>query len=114
MLTKFYKKQDIKFEDHPKFAGVKIAKLVNGIDGFGMGVSMLHIGPSVEIPVHTHNPQIDSIYVTDGKGEAFINGAWRNIETGDYIIVPAEAEHGVRNTGNDMLRLFIVHNPALF
>lgn len=114
MQAKFYKDSDIKFEDHPKYSGVKIAKLISEKDGLTMGVSQLIIESGIEIPIHTHDPHIDSIYVIDGKGEAFINGEWKVIEKGDYIIVPAKVEHGVKNKSDAPLRLFIVHNPALF
>ena len=113
-MTFFYKKEDIKFQPHPKFDGVKIAILIDKEKDPRLSVSMLSIEPGVEIPIHTHDTQADSIYVLEGKGEAFINGKWQEISSGDYIMVPPQEEHGVRNTGSAPLKLFIVHAPPLF
>ncbi|NPA49102.1 MAG: cupin domain-containing protein [Thermodesulfobacteria bacterium] len=110
----FYRREEIKFSDHPKFEGVKWALLVDSKKSSQASVSMLHIEPGVEIPIHTHETQIDSIYVLEGEGEAYVNGRWEKIKAGDYIFVPAKEEHGVKNTGEKALRLFIVHSPPLF
>ncbi len=110
----FIKNEEIQFKDHPKFAGVKIAILVSSQDTDRASVSMLRLEPGVEIPVHTHDSQVDSIYVLSGQGEAYVNGNWEKIGPGDYIFVPAGEEHAVRNIGHEELRLFIVHSPPLF
>ena len=102
------------FADHPKFAGVRIAVLVRGTDSDQISVSQLEIEPGVEVPVHTHELQSDSIFVLSGQGEAFINGTWRRIGPGDYILAPGHVEHAVRNTGSLALRLFVHHSPPLF
>ncbi|GAB6060265.1 cupin domain-containing protein [Desulfonatronum parangueonense] len=101
------------FVDHPKFSGVKIAVLVRGADSDRVSVSQLEIDPGVEIPIHIHDPQLDSIFVLSGMGEAYFNGEWRVFGTGDHLFAPTGVEHGVRNTGNEPLRLFIHHSPPL-
>ncbi|MEZ0328995.1 MAG: cupin domain-containing protein [Dissulfuribacterales bacterium] len=113
-MTVFYKSEGITFEQHPRFAGVKIAKLVTKDQGQAVGVSMLEIGAGVEIPIHTHDRELDSIFVLSGQGQAFIDGAWKDIGEGDYILVPATVEHGVKNKSERVLKLFIVHSPAIF
>ncbi len=113
-MAYFYKEKEIEFRDHPKFEGVKLAVLVDSSKNREVSISLLEIAPGVEIPIHTHERQIDSIYVLSGQGEAYVNGAWLAIEGGDYIFVPVKEEHGIRNTGKDPLRLFVVHSPPLF
>lgn len=114
MDSRFFKSTDIQFNDHPKFANVKIAILVTGKDTAATSVCLLDIAPATNIPVHTHDPQIDSIYVVSGNGQAFVNGEWKDIAAGDYIFVPAMVEHGIKNTGSESLKLFIHHSPPLF
>ncbi len=114
MQGKLSKESSIEFADHPKFAGVRIAVLINAKDSDKVSVSLLKISPGVEIPVHTHDPQLDSIFVLAGYGEAYIDGAWRSVKAGDHIFAPSGAEHGVRNTGKDVLKLFIHHSPPLY
>lgn len=102
------------FQDHPVFKGVRISKIVTRAEGESIGVSILEIAPKAEIGLHTHDAALDSIYVLDGKGEAYVNGEWRGITAGDYILVPEKAEHGIRNTGSAALVLFVAHAPPLF
>ena len=111
MNTMFFPSGSRQFIEHPKFEGVKLAKLVAEGKSDMVSVSELIIDPGVAVPVHTHDPQIDSIYVVSGRGEAFINGEWTGAAAGDYIFVPALVEHGVRNISSEPLRLFIHHSP---
>lgn len=113
MSTSFFNADSLNFADHPRFAKVKIAVLVTERDSQRASVCLLDIGQQTEIPIHTHDPQVDSIFVVAGAGEAFVNGAWQPIKAGDYIFVPALIEHGIRNTGSEILRLFVHHCPAL-
>lgn len=114
MKAALYPAKDKKFTDHPRFAGVRIAIFVNKNDSETIGVSQLEIDPGVQVPVHTHDTQVDSIFCISGQGEVFANGEWSSISAEDYIFVPAGDEHGVRNTGDRPLRLFIHHSPPLF
>ncbi len=113
-MAYFFTAEEIRFQDHPKFAGVKLALLIDAQKSPAMSVSILDISPEVEIPIHTHETQADSIYVLEGEGVAYVNGTWQSIGPGDYILVPPGEEHAVRNTGPGSLRLFIVHSPPLY
>jgi quercetin dioxygenase-like cupin family protein len=113
MSSIFYPRDEIAYQAHPKFPNVKLAVLITGQETEGVSVSMLEIAIDAEIPVHTHDPQVDSILVTAGRGEAYVNGKWRPIARGDYLFVPGTVEHGVRNTGAEPLKLFVHHSPPL-
>ena len=113
-MALFVPLRDQALEDHPLFKGVRIAKLVTKERSTAVGVSLLEIAPGVEIPVHTHESSIDSIYVVEGEGEAMVDGAWQEIRAGDYVFVDAGEEHGVRSSEDTGLRLFVVHSPPLF
>ncbi|MFP4072101.1 MAG: cupin domain-containing protein [Desulfovibrionales bacterium] len=114
MQTLFFPSSTRTFEDHPKFAGVRIAVLVSRTSSDVLGVSLLEIAPGVDVPAHVHDLQIDSIYVISGQGEALINGGWQPITAGDYVYVPPQEKHGVRNIGTGPLELFVHHSPPLF
>ncbi len=113
MSTKFCPSAQISFVDHPKYAKVRIAVLISGKETAAVSVCLLEIAPETEIPVHVHDPQVDSIFVADGQGEAYVNGNWQKIAAGDYIFVPSPEEHGIRNTSAAPLRLFVHHSPPL-
>jgi quercetin dioxygenase-like cupin family protein len=114
MSAMFYPAKDKKFIDHPRFAGVRIAIFVKQDNSGAVSVSQLEIDPGVEVPIHTHDTRLDSIYCISGEAEVYINGEWSRIVAEDYIFVPAGDEHGVRNIGDQPLRLFIHHSPPLF
>ncbi|OCC14899.1 hypothetical protein DBT_1694 [Dissulfuribacter thermophilus] len=113
-MAYFFKKDSMEFKPHPRFKGVGFLPLIDKAQDQGLSVSMLEIEPGIEIPIHIHETQADSIYVLSGEGQAFVNGEWQAISEGDYILVPSGEEHGVKNTGNQVLKLFIVHVPPLF
>jgi quercetin dioxygenase-like cupin family protein len=113
MNTRFFRNKEIRFADHPKFANVRIATFITGKDTGTVSVCLLDIAPDTEIPIHTHDPQVDSIFVVDGQGEAFVNGIWQKIEPGDYIFVPVPEEHGIKNNGTTSLKLLVHHSPPL-
>ncbi len=108
------KRPDELLEPHPKFQGGKLAVLVKEKDSSQLSTSILEVGPKVEIPIHSHETQWDSIYVVSGKGEVFLDGKWHPIEAGDYILIPPGEPHGVKNTQDEPLKLFVVHSPPLF
>ena len=114
MQGRLFPAGDREFKDHPKFSGVRIAIQISSQENAAVGVSQLLIQPGVEIPAHTHDTQVDSIYVVSGEGEVYLNGSWHPVAADDYIFAPAGAEHGVRNSGDQVLKLFIHHSPPLF
>jgi len=113
MTTKFFTAQNKLFADHPKFSGVKMAVFVTGSNTDTVSVCQLVLEPGTTIPVHTHDPQADSIYIVAGKGEAYVNGDWRELAPGDYIFFPPGVEHATRNRGSEPLVLLVHHSPPL-
>ncbi|AEH44869.1 Cupin 2 conserved barrel domain protein [Thermodesulfatator indicus DSM 15286] len=110
----FFPGKEVKFENHPKFSGVKWFPMIDKNKTDRVSVCYLLIEPGVEIPVHIHDPEIDSILVLEGEAEIYMNGGWHKVEAGDYLFVPAKEEHGVKNIGKTPLKLFIVHSPPLY
>lgn len=113
MPSRFFRQQEMLFAKHPRYGNVRIATFVTGADTKAASVCLLDIATGTDIPVHTHDPQVDSIFVVEGNGEAFVNGRWEKIAAGDYLFVPATDEHGIKNTGTGPLKLFVHHSPPL-
>ncbi len=113
-MAYFRKNAASTFEPHPLFEKVAITKLAGNEQQAPMGISLLDIEAGADIPVHIHDKNYDSIYVLSGQAEIYANGKWEKARAGDFFLVPPEEEHGVRNTGQDKLGLFIVHSPPLF
>ena len=113
-MAHFLHSDAYRFEEHPKFHRVRLAKLAGNDQQSPAGISMLELEPGAEVPVHTHENSIDSIFVMSGNAEIYHDGQWHHASEGDYCFVPAGEEHGVKNQSEQILRLFIVHSPPLF
>jgi quercetin dioxygenase-like cupin family protein len=113
MNSRLFRSKDMKFAPHPRLANVQMAICITGKDTETVSVCMIDIAPNEAPPIHHHDLQVDSILVVSGKGETFINGRWEPVEAGDYIFVPGGEEHGIRNTGDGSLRIFVHHSPPI-
>ena len=105
---------EIKMTPHPKFEGVDIAFIVTKEKQKELSITVINIKPGVEIPIHTHEKEVDNILVLEGEGEIFVNGKWQDLKKGDIIVVPPGEEHGVKAKGEKGLLCYIVHAPALW
>ena len=113
MGSRLVRCKDMTFAPHPRLADVRMAACVTGKDTDTVSVCVLDIAAGVVVPLHRHDPQVDSILVLSGKGEAYLNGKWEPVEAGDYIFVPKDEEHGIRNTGRESLTIFVHHSPPM-
>lgn len=69
----------------------------------------LPAGGEIGAEVHEQNDQF--FRVEEGEGEVEIDGTTTRIGAGSGVVVPAGARHNVRNTGQDMLRLYSLYGP---
>ncbi len=105
---------EVEMKPHPKFEGVKIGFITTKERTKEMSITLLEISPGIEIPSHTHEKEVDSIFVLEGEGELFYEGKWYPLRKGDIVVVKPGELHGVRNTGKEPLFCYIVHAPALW
>ena len=113
MESRWFRSKEMTFAPHPKLANVRMATDITGKDTETVSVCMIDIAPNEGAPIHRHDSQVDSILVISGKGEAYVNGRWEPVEAGDNIFVPQTAEHGMKNTGDGYLKIFVHHSPPL-
>ncbi|MCX7914594.1 MAG: cupin domain-containing protein, partial [Thermodesulfovibrionales bacterium] len=79
-----------------------------------LSIIVLEVAPSIEIPLHTHEKEIDSIFILEGEGEMFINNEWITVRKGDIIVVGSNELHGLKTKGNSPLKSYVIHAPALW
>ena len=113
MGTRLFRSKEMTFTPHPRSPNVRMATYITGKDTEAVSVCVLDIPPNEGFPIHRHDQQVDSILVISGKGEAYVNGRWEPVEGGDYIFVPKDDEHGLKNTGDGSLKIFVHHSPPL-
>lgn len=63
------------------------------------------IAPGGLLPVHTDSAE-ETLLVLQGEGEATVGDETARIGAGQVAVVPASMPHGVRNVGDEPLRVF--------
>ena len=80
-------------------ARVVIGK-ADGAENFCMRV--FEIAPGGHTPKHAHDWEHEMV-VHAGAGEVYGNGRWQPMKAGKVLFIPANEEHQMRNTGQEML-----------
>jgi len=104
----------LEMKPHPKFEGVKIGYILTKEKHKELSITVLEVSPGVEIPLHSHEKEVDTIFILEGSAEVFLNETWIKAKEGDVIIVSPKEVHGVKAVGEKTLKCYIVHAPALW
>jgi len=72
-------------------------------DGITCGVAEL--SPGDWLGLHRHAPP-EVYYVLAGTGVVTLNGVETPVKAGSAVFIPGMAEHGIRQTGVELLRFF--------
>lgn len=62
---------------------------------------------------HRHT-QAEVYYITEGQGVVTIDGKDNRVAKGSAVFIPGNAEHGIRNSGEEELKWFYVFPTAAF
>jgi mannose-6-phosphate isomerase-like protein (cupin superfamily) len=79
--------------------------------GLGSATHFVGYVPPARAPDHFHTYD-EVIYVLDGQGAFHAGGTSRPIRAGSCIELPARTVHCLENTGQDVMRLVAVFEPA--
>lgn len=66
---------------------------------------VLELPPGASIGVHKHEGEAEIFHIISGSGEYDDNGEILNVKAGDTALCPSGASHGIKNTGEELLRL---------
>jgi quercetin dioxygenase-like cupin family protein len=62
------------------------------------------IPPGVTVPLHSHD-DFEDFYVLAGRHQVLVHGddgpQWRDVHAGDYVRVPADVPHALRNLSEE-------------
>ena len=93
--------------DEPNIVGV----YRDGIDI--RHITVRNFEPGQETPLHLHEENAHCIYILEGSGESLREGVPPvPIHAGQFIIVPRNVLHGLRNTGSARLSYLGVNAGA--
>ncbi len=68
-----------------------------------LSVVYFEVDPGESLALHTHDED-EIIVLLSGSGEGIVGDEARPVSAFDMVFVPAHASHGVRNTGDEMIR----------
>jgi mannose-6-phosphate isomerase-like protein (cupin superfamily) len=71
----------------------------------GMTCGVTQLGPGDWLGLHRHAPP-EVYHVFAGAGILSLEGREVPVSAGSAVFIPGMAEHGIRQTGNEVLRLF--------
>jgi mannose-6-phosphate isomerase-like protein (cupin superfamily) len=71
----------------------------------GMTCGVTELGPGDWLGLHRHAPP-EVYHVFAGAGILSLEGREVPVSAGSAVFIPGMAEHGIRQTGNEVLRLF--------
>ena len=76
-------------------------------------VDLTILPPGSDIGIHTHRPQEEEFYVViSGTGQMHLDGETFQVGSGDVIRNRAGGTHGLRNTGDQEVRLVVFQVPT--
>ena len=94
------------FELAPTGPGLRVSFPVHSAVGTASTATVLfELDPGAELPVHTDSAE-ELLVVVQGTAEASVGDEVGRIRAHDVALVPPMAPHGLRNVGDDVLRVF--------
>ena len=73
-------------------------------EAFSMNVVIIKPGFTVK-PAHSHPEKEEVVYITSGKGEAYIDGEVYDIHAGTAVLFQKKSVHMLRNTGDEDMKV---------
>src|SRR4051812_30129116 len=70
----------------------------------GSGVVYFEVEPGQYLPTHTDTPE-EVLYIVAGTGEAHVGHERGVVSAGDLAVVPSMVPHGIRNIGDETLKV---------
>jgi quercetin dioxygenase-like cupin family protein len=94
------------FELEPAGPGLRVSFPVNSATGTASTATVLfELDPGAELAVHTDSAE-ELLIVVQGTAEARVGVDIGRLERHQVGLVPPMAPHGLRNVGDDVLRVF--------
>jgi mannose-6-phosphate isomerase-like protein (cupin superfamily) len=75
------------------------------------GVTVIYLPPHTVLPLHSHETE-ETYAVLEGAGTFLYHDGTREVTRGDFVYLPPWCEHGLENTGRDVLVVLLATSPA--
>lgn len=98
-------------EDTAPVSAIRVVHPTNPkTPGVGHSIVMLYVPPHAEMAVHSHETE-ETYVIIQGTGTMPVNGGEIEVGPGHFIHMPPWSEHGIRNTGTEMLTVLLATSP---
>lgn len=102
---------DIEGTEFPAGRRTRVMIGLNGaITGEKICQGYVVVYPGGGIPEHGHL-NIESYTILKGHGEMTVNGETQSVKEGDYVFIPSDSTHSLKNTGDSDLHMMFVYSP---
>jgi mannose-6-phosphate isomerase-like protein (cupin superfamily) len=92
---------------------ISFARVVTRARGSIRFIDLSVLGPGADIGCHTHDVDNEELYVVvSGKGLMTLDGQEFDVGPGDVILNRPGGTHGLRNTGEEDLRIVVIEVEA--
>jgi quercetin dioxygenase-like cupin family protein len=81
------------------------------VPGSELAVTWVDVEPGAKQPRHSHDPQ-QTYLITRGSGVMHVGDEDREVGVGNLIFIPPGIEHGIDNTGAEILTYVSAATPA--
>jgi quercetin dioxygenase-like cupin family protein len=93
-----------------KFSTEKMQK-INLFETRNFFCDVYCLEPGQEQKVHAHDGEDKIYYVLEGRGSFVVGDENQEHGAGQIVFAPAGAPHGVKNTGDERMRLLVFMTP---
>jgi quercetin dioxygenase-like cupin family protein len=97
---------------NPLKAGEKV-QMINIAQDDTVSLFVVRLVEGSVVRRHFHKTHDETIYVTKGTGQLFIDDKWVDLKPGSLHFNPMGKIHSTRNTGNESLIFITVFTPAM-
>ncbi len=77
-----------------------------------LAVTWVDVEPGGRQLIH-HHPETQVYVIIEGTGIMHVGGETLPVKAGDLAYIPSNADHGIENTGEGMLRYVSTATPAM-
>lgn len=113
MADMFYDWNTKDWQPHPRFAGAWVKTLVTADMNPGMSSTLLRLTPGSSLPLHTHDPSIETFFCLKGEATCIAGEQQTIFQHGSYACVPAGIQHRLINNGTEDLIILATFCPPL-
>ena len=80
-------------------------------DAENLSITIVEMEPGGFQHLDSHEPE-QMYYILEGQGLMNVDGEERRVQAGDCIFFPSFVEHGLKNTGEGVLRYLSAASPS--